>query len=87
MAIKEPLRNILKIIADLSHNDVNTNVFDTVVVERSSLLATEVDNYLVELSSLGLIKMLQKSSDAENNKGQNYRLLNITRDGLHELSA
>ena len=87
MAIKQPLRNILEIIADLSHNDVNTNVFDTAVVERSSLLATEVDNYLVELSSLGLIKMLQKVSDTENNKGQNYRLLNITSEGLHELSA
>jgi hypothetical protein len=87
MAIKEPLRNILKVIADLSHNDVNTNVFDTAVVERSSLLATEVDNYLVELTSLGLIKMLQKVSNVENNKGQNYRLLNITRDGLQELSA
>lgn len=58
MAIKQPLRNILEIIADLSHNDVNTNVFDTADVERSSLLATEVDNYLVELSLLRLIKML-----------------------------
>jgi hypothetical protein len=87
MAIKEPLRNILQIIADLSHNDVNTNVFDTAVVERSGIPATDVDNYLVELSSLGLIKMLQKVSDAENNKGQNYRFLNITRQGLEELSA
>lgn len=86
MAIKEPSRNILKIIADLSHNDVNTNVFDTAVVERSSLPAMEVDSYLVELSSLGFIKMLQKISDADY-KGQNYRLLNITREGLHELSA
>jgi hypothetical protein len=86
MVIKEPLRNILKIIADLSYNDVNTNVFDTAVVERSSLPATEVDNYLVELSSLGFIKILQKVSDADN-KGQNFRLLNITRDGLQELSA
>ena len=34
MAIKQPLRNILEIIANLSHNDFNTNVFHTVVVDQ-----------------------------------------------------
>lgn len=86
MTIRPSLRNILEIISDLSNNDVNTNVIDTSVVERSGLPATEVDNYLGELFSLGLIKMLQRISDAENDKGQKYRLLNITREGLQELS-
>jgi hypothetical protein len=51
------------------------NVFDTAVVERSSLLAREVDNYLIELTSLGLIKMLQKVSNEENNN--NFQLFCI----------
>jgi predicted transcriptional regulator len=86
MAINQLLRNILKTIADLSHSDVNTNIFDTAVVEYSNLPTAKVNNYLVELSSLGLIKMLKRTSDAENNKNQYYRLLNITRKGLQELS-
>jgi predicted transcriptional regulator len=86
MAINQLLRNILKIIADLSHNDVNTNIFDTAIVEYSNLSTAKVNDYLVELSSLGLIKMLKRTSDVENNKNQYYRLLNITRKGLQELS-
>lgn len=86
MAINHLLRNVLKIIADLSHNDVNTNIFDTTVVEYSNLPSAEVNNYLMELSSLGLIKMLKGTDDAGNNKNQYYRILNITRKGLQELS-
>jgi hypothetical protein len=37
---------------------------------------------------LAFIKMFQRVSDArENNKGQNYRLLNMTREGPQELSV
>jgi predicted transcriptional regulator len=86
MAINQPLRNLLKIIADLSHNDVNTNIFDTTVVENSDLPSEKANNYLMELSSLGLIKILKKTSDSENNNDQYYRILNITRKGLQELS-
>jgi predicted transcriptional regulator len=87
MAINQSLRNVLEIIADLSHNDVNTNIFDTTVVEYSNLPSAVVNNYLIELSSLGLIKMLKGTDDdAENNKNQYYRILNITRKGLRELS-
>jgi predicted transcriptional regulator len=86
MAINQLLRNILKIVADLSHNDINTNIFDATVVEYSNLPSAEVNNYLDELSSLGLIKMLKRTSDEENNKKQYYRILNITRKSLQELS-
>jgi predicted transcriptional regulator len=70
MAINHLLRNVLKIIADLSHNGVNTNIFDTTVVEYINLPSAEVNNYLIELSSLGLIKMLKGTDDAGNNKDQ-----------------
>lgn len=86
MAINQLLRNILKIIADLSYNDVKTNIFDTAVLEYSKLSSAKVNNYLVELSSLGLIKMLKRTSDVEYNKNQYYRILNITQKGLQGLS-
>jgi hypothetical protein len=86
MAINQLLRNILEIIADLSHNDVKTNIFDTAVLEYSKLSSAKVNNYLVALSSLGLIKMLKRTSDVEYNKNQYYRILNITQKGLQGLS-
>jgi hypothetical protein len=86
MVINRLPRNILKIIADLSHNDVNANILDIAVVEHSDLPSEEVSRLLVELSSLGLIKMLKKTGDEENNKNQYFRILNITRKGLQELS-
>ena len=86
MAINHLLRNILIIIADLSHNDVNTNIFDTSVVDYSNLPSAEVNNYLVELSSLGLIKMLKEQMMQKIIKISIVKILNITRKGLQELS-
>ena len=68
MVTNQLLRNILKIIADLSHNDVNTNVFDTTVVEHSNLSSEALNRLQVELSSLGLIKMLNRRGDEEKSK-------------------
>jgi hypothetical protein len=84
--INQPLRNILEIVADLSHNNVNNNILDTAVAEYSYLPAAKVNSCLAELSALGLIKMLKRASDAEKNKDRYFRLLNITQKGLQELS-
>ena len=62
MATDQSFRDILKIIADLSKNDVNTNVLDTSVIERSNLLPVEVNDCLF---SIGSIKMLKRKSNAE----------------------
>jgi hypothetical protein len=87
MVIKPGLRNILKVIADLSHYDVNMNVVDTSVVEHGDGLSSiEVYDCLEELESLGLIKMLQPIGDTkEKTDDQTFRLLNITKKGLEEL--
>jgi hypothetical protein len=87
MVIKPALRNILKVIADLSHYDVNTNVVDTSVAQHSDGLSSiEVYDCLEELESLGLIKMLQPIGDTkEKTDDQTFRLLNITKEGLDEL--
>jgi predicted transcriptional regulator len=84
--INQPLRNILEIVADLSHNNVNNNIFDTAVAEHSDLPSAKVNNYLTELSAIGLIKMLKRASNAEKDKDKYIRLLNITQKGLQELS-
>ena len=85
MVIKPALRNILKVIADLSHYDVNTNVVDTSVV-GDSLPSIEVYDCLEELESLGLIKMLKPIGDTkEKTDDQTFRLLNIIKKGFEEL--
>ena len=59
MAIRPALRNILEIVGNLAHYDVTTNVVDTTVVQHGdSHPSLEVYDYLEELETLGLIKML-----------------------------
>jgi hypothetical protein len=66
---------------------MNTNVVDTSVVEHGDGLSSiEVYDYLEELESLGLIKMLQLIGDTkEKTDDQTFRLVNITKKGLEEL--
>ena len=89
MVIKPELRNILEVIGDLSHHDVNTNVVDTSVAQHNDRLPSlEVYDCLEELESLGLIKMLQPIGDTkEKMDDQTFRLLNITKEGLEELQS
>ena len=87
MAIRPALRNILEIVGNLAHYDVTTNVVDTTVVQHGdSHSSLEVYDYLEELESLGLIKMLQPIGDTKEKKdSETFRLLNITKEGLEEL--
>ena len=85
MAIRPALRNILKVVGDLSKKDVNTNVVDTEVIQHSGLSSVEVYDYLNELGSLGLIKMLKPISHRKEKDSETFKLLNITKKGLAEL--
>jgi hypothetical protein len=89
MAIRPALRNILELIGGLSYYDVNTNVVDTTLVQHSgSHSSAQVHDYLNELESLGLVKMLQPISDTKEKKDSNtFRLLNITKEALKKLQA
>ena len=89
MTIRPALRNILKVVGDLSHYDVTTNVVDTSVVQHSgSLSSLDVYDSLEELESLGLIKMVQPIGDTKEKKDdETFRLLNITKEGLEELKS
>ena len=87
MVIRPALRNVLETVGRLSRYDVNTNVVDASVAQRSDgLPSLEVYDCLEELESLGLIKMLQPIGDTkEKTDDQTFRLLNITKEGLEEL--
>ena len=93
MTIRPALRNILKVVGDLSHYDVTTNVVDTSVVQHSgSLSSLDVYDCLEELESLGLIKMVQPIGEPigdtkEKKDDETFRLLNITKEGLEELKS
>ena len=90
MAIRPGLRNILKVVGDLSNYDVTTNVVDTSVVQHSDGLSSlDVYDCLEELESLGLIKMVQPIGNMKEKRttkpsGTEY---NITKEGLEELKS
>lgn len=78
--LREELRNILNIVADLSHNNTNASVKDIGVIEEAKPLpAHEVRNHLDELESLGLIKHDIKVAGAD------FRHLSITTEGIRAL--
>ena len=89
MTIRSALRNLLKVVGDLSDYDVTTNVVDTSVVQHSGGLSSlDVYDSLEELESLGLIKMVQPIGDTKEKKDdETFRLLNITKEGLEELKS
>jgi DNA-binding PadR family transcriptional regulator len=88
MAMRPALRNILKVVGDLSKKDTNTNVVDTEVVQHSDgLSSAEVYEYLNEIESLGLIKMVKSINDKKEKDVETFRLLNITEKGLEELQS
>jgi predicted transcriptional regulator len=80
MSMKDELRRILTIISDLTHNDINSNVKDTKIIAEGNLQSKDVEKYLNELQSLGLIKEDSSKSDS-----LDYRLFKITREGINEI--
>ena len=80
MSMKDGLRRILTIISDLTHNDINSNVKDTKIIAEGNLQSKDVEKYLNELQSLGLIK-----EDSSKSDGLDYRLFKITREGINEI--
>jgi Mn-dependent DtxR family transcriptional regulator len=87
MEIRKQLRDILALIAELAHNNVNEDVRHTLAIDRMGLPEHETHKHIHELDSLGLIKIQPRMNPTADEKGREYRLLNITREGLQELSS
>jgi predicted transcriptional regulator len=78
--LREELRNILNIIADISENNTETDVYDHAIIKRANLPPSEVNKYVNELRSLGLIIEVFPRPD-----GISFILYRITREGLNRL--
>jgi hypothetical protein len=57
MAIRKQLRDILALIAELRHNNVNEDVRHTLVIDRMELPVHETYKHIQELESLGFVKI------------------------------
>ncbi len=80
MGLSEVQLKILHIIAEKSARSPGRSVFDTAVINDSGLPPDEVYTYVNQLEGLGLIKIERKVAGAD------YRLINITKEGLDETS-
>lgn len=80
MSTSDELRRILTIISDLTNNDTNSSVKDTKIITEANRQSEEVEKYLNELQSLGLIK-----EDNSKTTGIDYRMYRITREGINEI--
>jgi hypothetical protein len=86
VAIRKQLGDILALIAELTQNNINEDVRHTLVIDRMELPGHETHRHIHELESLGMIKIQSRRSGLVDDKGREYRLINITREGLQELS-
>jgi hypothetical protein len=87
MAIQKQLHDVLALTAELTHNNVNEDVRHTLVIDRMGLPEHETHRYIHELESLGMIKIKPRMNRAIDEKGREFRLINITKEGLQELSS
>lgn len=78
--LRDELNNILNIIADLSENNIDTDVMDNAIIARANLPRDEVHKYLNELRSLDLIiEQGSRPTDVD------FRLYRITKEALEIL--
>lgn len=80
MSMKDELRRILTIISDLTHNDTNSSIKDIKIIAESNRHSEEVEKYLNELQSMGLIK-----EDSAKPVDVDYRIIRITQKGINEI--
>lgn len=87
MAIRKQLHDVLALTAELTDDNLNEDVRHTLVIDRMGLPEHETHKYIHELASLGLIKIQPRMNRTTDEKGREFRLINITREGLQELSS
>lgn len=87
MTLRKQLHDVLALIAELTHGNVNKDVHHTLVMDRMGFPENETHRYIHELESLGLIKIQPRMNNSADEKGREFRLINITNEGLLELSS
>jgi predicted transcriptional regulator len=81
MAIRKHLHDVLALTAELGHNNVNEDIRHTLIIHRMGLPEHETHRYIHELESLGLIRIQPRMNQAVDQKGREFRLINMTREG------
>jgi hypothetical protein len=87
MAVREQLRNVLSLIAEKTHSNVDEFVPDTSIIDDVGLPKEETRKYLHELQSLDMIHIDQRMSGTADEKGREYRMIGITKEGIKELAT
>jgi hypothetical protein len=82
MAIREQLRKILAGIAERTHSNVNEFVPDTSIIDDVGLPEEETRRYLNELQLLDMIHIDQRMSGTADERGREYRMIGITKEGI-----
>jgi DNA-binding IclR family transcriptional regulator len=87
MTIGKQLQDVLTLIAGLTNNDINKDLPHTRVLDLNGLPQHETHRYIHELESLGLVRIQPRINRTSDEKGREYRLISITKEGLQELSS
>ena len=80
MSMSPGLRNVLDILADLAHNDTESDVSESNIISQSGLPKSEVQIYLNELESRRLAEEVRPRPS-----GADFRLWSIKKQGLEAL--
>ena len=81
-AIRPQLRNILALIAEKTHNNVDEAIRDTAIIDDVGLPEEETRRYLNELRSLNVIRIDQRMNGTADEKGREYRMIGMTEEGI-----
>ena len=87
MVLRQQLRDILALIAERLHSNMNEAELDTWFIDNAGLPEEEIRKYLNELQSLGKIRIDKGVSGAMDQQGREYRMVSITREGIEELAS
>ena len=80
MSMSPGLRNVLDILAELAHNDTETDVSESNIISQSGIPKSEVQIYLNELESRRLAEEVRPRPS-----GADFRLWRIKKQGLEAL--
>ena len=80
MSMSPGLRNVLDILAELAHNDTETDVSESNIISQSGIPKSEVQIYLNELESRRLAEEVRPRPS-----GADFRLWRIKKKGLKVL--
>jgi hypothetical protein len=81
------LLDVLALIAKLSHNNVHGDMLHTLIIDHMELPEHEIHKHIHELESLGLVRIQSQMNHLTGERGREYSLNNITREGLHKSSS